>query len=96
MLSSSEKDVVIILANRSSSSQREVILYGNNAAETNVVPHASAQLYYGSLSALLAGQQLTLWTFGRTSCELHFQFSPAPKLAGRVRVMCHYAYGGVG
>lgn len=96
MLASTEKDVAITLANRSTSSKSQVILYGNRAVETNVAPQANAELYNGSLKALLAGRQLTLQTSYRTSCELHFHFSPAPKFTGPVRVVCHYAYGGVG
>jgi len=88
--------MVIMLTNRSTSGEKNIILYGNPGAETNVVGRASAELYHGSLKELLGGRYLTLETHHRTSCELHFQFSSAPKFAGPVRVTCHYAYGGVG
>lgn len=58
----------------------------------NVAPRTSALLFDGSLSTLLGGYQLPVASWeGRSSCDLHFQFTPPASLPARIRVLCSYS-----
>jgi hypothetical protein len=83
-----QQRIAVTLANTSDRSI-EVLVPG---AFTNVAPHASAQLFDGSLSTLLSGHQFPVSSWeGCASCELHAQFTPPANLPARISVLCSYS-----
>ena len=80
-----EERVTVVLTNTST----RIISLGDPGAVSDVVPHASVQLFDGSLSALFGGRHFAVSTWsGRASCELHIQFASVTSLSAPIRILC--------
>lgn len=81
--------IVVTLVNSSSKHSMETLLAVGFL--TNLPPRGAVVLYDGDLSALLARHHPVSSWAGRTACELHFRFEPAPNLPAPIRVLCEYS-----